>query len=133
MPTTTSPFLTAEKLRRIRDNFQLLSNRPDGNVDLGKMLNDLVDALVTDLTAIETDAEKIVSGSLTVANGATFGTVAVGAEYNGKPIVASLAQTDTSATFVKGAVVSGGLAVVTIDQDPADAGGCAVYFIIDGR
>lgn len=51
--TLETPFLTAEQLRRIRDNIPQLSNRPDGNVDLGLLLNTAIATIKTDLQTLD--------------------------------------------------------------------------------
>jgi hypothetical protein len=73
MSTLTTPLLTAEQLRRIRDNFQLLSNRPDGNVDIGSILNAAIAAIAVDLTAIEAGGVvQVAEGTIAAAAVATL-------------------------------------------------------------
>jgi hypothetical protein len=51
--STTDSIFTAEQQRRVRDNIPVLSNRPDGNVDLTEEINDWAALVEADLTALD--------------------------------------------------------------------------------
>lgn len=79
------------------------------------------------------DVAKIISGSITVAAGASSGTAAVGTAYNGKPVTAVVSQAAADGTFthVVRAIVAAGTLTV---YGPANAtANTNVTYIIDGR
>lgn len=112
------PVLTEQEKRFIRDYLPSLSNRPEA-FDLAAKL----DAMIADMSAI-------ISGTATVADGATTVAVTVGAAYNGKPVVVSFAEAPTAAAIVSAAVATGDL-TITIDAD--NTADLDVFYLIDGR
>lgn len=75
---------------------------------------------------------KMISGTATVAGGDSSVTVAVGAEYNGKPVVATKATAGGGGFVIDTAIVSGGNLTIT-SLTPQVAPDCAVNWFIDGR
>ncbi len=73
---------------------------------------------------------KIVSGTLTVANGASTGTAVVGTSLNGKPVVAQLQAADGTKYVMVSVVAAGTLTVTMSAAVTADR---LVSYIIDGR
>lgn len=84
----------------------------------------------TDATAALADLGKILSGKLTVLNGATSATLTVGAAFNGKPVLVSFAEAPTAASMCYGVVAAGDLTVNINVDNTADLD---LNYIIDGR
>lgn len=82
-------------------------------------------------TAANNNPSSVVSGTLTVADGATTGTAAV-ANANGKPVVATVQVQGATPRFVLTAVIAAGTLTVTLSGDPG-AGGATVSYVVDKR
>ncbi len=112
--------LTEQEKRAISRYFPNLGGRSGGNgIDLPARLQELIDA-----------QNSVISGVVTVADGATTGTAAVGAAYDGKAVLVSFGEAPTAATWAFGSV-SGGTLTVTLDQD--NTADLAINYLIDGR
>lgn len=120
--TIPASILSEEQARVIRDNEPTFSNRQ--GVDLPTLLNDFA-------AAVKAEAEKITSGEAVVLDTTDNVVVAVGAEFDGLPAVATLAEAD-GAIHVLHAVWdgSGNLTITTSAVVTADR---TVYYIVDGR
>lgn len=111
--------LTAHEARQLDDYLPSLSNRTPG-MDLAAKL----DAIINEIN-------NIVTGTATVLDGNTTVVVAVGAEYNGKPVLVSFAEAPTAADLdVRGAVAAGNLTITITADNTADID---VNYLIDGR
>mgnify|MGYP001038464037 CR=1 FL=1 len=152
MPTLTSPLLTAEQMRRIRDNMPDLSNRPPG-VDLALILNDAIAAILADLVSIEGVIEvdeavdRHVHATIAVADATGGGTTAALTLQLAKPdgvtpisaarqvmIRTTAAQysglvTAGSATFgtaTAGSIIASGTGWALVQTDATGAFACTV-------
>lgn len=83
---------------------------------------------------------KIKSGTVEIADGGTAGTAAVGAIYNGKPVVVTIGATTgaigAAVPQFKAVVAAGTLTVTAIDKDANAAAvtkKVTLNFVIDGR
>jgi len=139
MSTVTSPLLTAEQVRRIRDNIPVLSDRPDGNVDLADLLNTFVAAALVDIDALEADSAAAQADvdalqvlTIAIAIGAASGTVAA-VGLDGKPVFAMIVQAATDATLThlfRANIASDVLTVVGNANATAEV---TVKCLVDGR
>ena len=95
---------------------------PDTNVTLA------------DIATTKADLAKIVSGWVTIANGATTAVQALGAAtWDAKPVQVSFGAEPTAAGCTRlSASVAGGNLTVTANADPTGAG-VLVYYTCDGR
>ena len=116
--------LTAEQKRILNAYHPSLGVIKPG-FDIGKKLDAIISLL--------NQSNLIVSGSSTVPSGAAFIDVAVGAAYDGKPIVVTIAEDPTNTVNVKSAVWDGaGTVRISLSGDPGISN-ADVFYIVDGR
>lgn len=106
--------LTDNERRQLETYAPYLSPNPPG-ADLASLLEKL---------------GNILTGTATVLDGNTSVVVAVGAEYDGLPVVCTFGEEPTAAAIVSATVASGNL-TITIDAD--NTADLLVHYMIDGR
>jgi hypothetical protein len=120
--TITTPLLSAEEARLVRDTEPSFSNRQ--GIDLPSKLNDFAAEVAAEVGDIQ-------SGSGTVLNGATTAVIAVGTEFNGAIAVVSFAEAPVAASKIWAGPVAGGNLTVAIDVD--NTADVDFHYILDGR
>ena len=119
--------LTTEQKRKMRDYIPELSDRPPG-FDLAAWIDNL-------LSELQGADFGIVSGKGTIAGSDTTVAIAVGADYDGKPVVASvMGNTGASTSAVQKAVWDGsGNLTITLSVAPGGTDTVTVSYIVDAR
>lgn len=74
-------------------------------------------------------AGLVKGGQVTVANGSTNATVAIGADFGGGIAVATFAEAPTASVTIAHAAVSGGTLTVTLSGDPTGSGVKVNYIV----
>lgn len=70
-----------------------------------------------DVIVLDGQPVGVISGTATITAGGATAVVAVGAAYNGKPVVATLAAADATALYVKHAAVAAGSMTITANAN----------------
>tara|TARA_Y100000034_G_scaffold136543_1_gene213730 strand:- start:8590 stop:8979 length:390 start_codon:yes stop_codon:yes gene_type:complete len=124
---------TDEEARMIRDNMPVMGDRPPG-VDIVEKIEGVSTAGGAAQAAADVaqaDVDAIVSGVGTILNGTTSIAVTVGAAFNGKRAVVSMAEAPTAAALVWAGVVAGG--DLTLNCDVDNTASLDVNYVLDGR
>lgn len=145
---------TKEEIRRLRVSNPSLGNVDHQSMDLVSVLNRLAattenhgashigvydpdDLFGADpvsvndaLLSLKSDGGKLLSGRAIVLSGDPTIVIAVGEEYDGKPVIATLGEADGSLVVKTAVVAAGDLTITLSGNATADRD---VFYLIDGR